>query len=256
MRSERRHELEQNILADWMAESVKAVRPYANLILAVVLAALIVTVAAVLWIQNSRMETARSWEDFYTAASSGSQAELSNVIEQYPGKDAAWWAAVVAGDQHLAEGCELLFANKADANEELTKAIDRYRGVLQQNKIPSLRERATFGLARAWEARGDLEKAQKNYKTVVSQWPESPYAEIAQLRLTDLNRPATKQFYDRFAKFDPAPSFSEEPGTPGQRPEFDAESLAPPPGEALPGLETAAEKEEPSADAEPKSDEE
>jgi tetratricopeptide (TPR) repeat protein len=235
MRSERRHELEHNELADWMANAVSAVKPYANAIMGVVLALLIVGVAAVLWAQKVRSETAQSWQDFHgamaKATSGGNFAELEDVVSQYPGTDAAYWAAVVAGDLHLATGCDELFSNKASANQELTKAVASYEDVLQSTNS-ALRERATFGLARARESRGELQKAEKHYQELVEGWPDSPYAKTAQSRLDDLKQPAVKEFYDRFAKFDPKPALSNEPGTPGERLPFDTTS-PPSPGEPL-----------------------
>ena len=38
MKSERRHELEQNALADWMTDLIETLKPYANYILAGTLA--------------------------------------------------------------------------------------------------------------------------------------------------------------------------------------------------------------------------
>lgn len=238
MKSERRHELDQNWLADRIAGSVNTVKPHTNAILGIALAVLILAVAAVLWIQKSRADAARSWEDFYLAAESNDFLKLEKVIEQYPGADAAQWAAAVVGDLHLNNGCQELFSNKLAANQELTKAIECYQEVLNQSKTPTLRERATFGMARALEAHGELARAETRYQELVNNWPDGPYAEIAQLRIEDLKRPATKEFYDRFKDFDPKPAFSDAPGTPGERPPFETDSLPQPGESALPALET------------------
>jgi hypothetical protein len=251
MKSERRHELQQNQLADWMASSITTVRPYTNAILGIGLALLIVIVAAVLWHQRTGAEESRSWEDFYRAMGKNSFTELDTVVDTYPGSDAARWATVISGDLHLDQGCQELFSDRARANQELTKAVECYQDVLEQNASSTLRERAIYGLARAREARGELEKASGDYQQLVDNWPDGPYAKVAQGRLDDLKRPSIKEFYDRFAKFDPKPALSNEPGIPGQRPVFETD-LPPVDDASLPGLDpmkleqTAPAKTEPT----------
>ena len=50
-----------------------------------------------------------------------------------------------------------------------------------------------------------LSEAEQGYKTVKERWPHGEYAEWASRRLADLQKPATKEFYDEFARFDPKP---------------------------------------------------
>ncbi len=225
MKGQRRHELEQNVLADWLAGIVGSIKPYANAILG----ALLLLVAAMLvytwWVRQSATQTAEAWDTFYKAMASGNPVEFGKVIEQYPGSHVAHWAAVVAGDVYLAQGCNRLFSSKATANQDLRKAVDDYLLVLDESRESMLRERASFGLARAQEAQGDLSKAITGYQDVGRHWPKGAYAAAAQRRLEDLKKPKTKAFYDKFAKYDPKPAFSDEPGTPGKQPAFDLDSL-------------------------------
>ena len=85
-----------------------------------------------------------------------------------------------------------------------------------------LLQRATFGLARAHEAigQGRWPKPARNIARSPSKWPDSPYAAPAEARAKDLDRPATKTFYDWFAKYEPPRPMAKEPGTPGVRPDF------------------------------------
>jgi len=225
MKSKRRHELEQNELADWLGAVVAGIRPYQNLILAVVLILAIGGAVYAWWARQSSTKTTEAWDQVYAALDSGSVLQLGAVADKYPNTSAGHWAAVVDADQHLAYGCNLLFSNKASANEELRKALQYYSIVLDQSREAPLRQRATFGLARAHEALGDLEKAENLYRQIGNDWPKGAYAEAAASRLADLQKPATKAMYDRFAKFDPKPAMLNEPGTPGQRPPFKVEDL-------------------------------
>ncbi|NLE36533.1 MAG: hypothetical protein GX621_00750 [Pirellulaceae bacterium] len=207
MKSERRHELEQNVLADWTGDVIAAAKPYANLILGGLLLITIVTVGATLLVRKSRAEAARAWEDLYPAMINGSFSDLNDVAENYRGTAAAHWALVMVGDLRLNEGCNELFSTRAGAKEELKKAIDAYDRVLVESKDSTIRERATFGLARAWEAQGDLDKATDFYKKLIDNptWSKGPFGEVAEERVAALADPAVRKFYDQFAKFDPTP---------------------------------------------------
>ncbi len=226
MKSQRRHELEQNELALWLGEVIQKIKPYQNLLLGLLVAVLLGMVAYALWNRQTGSRSAAAWAALFEAMESNDVFQYDHIIEQYPGTTAAEVAAALAGDYHLTAGCRLLFENKATANQELRSASEYYLQVLESSDESSLRERATFGLARALEAQArDLDEALARYREVVENWPDGAFAVAAQRRIEDLQRPETKAMYDRFAKFDPAPAFSDEPGVPGQRPPFDLDSL-------------------------------
>jgi hypothetical protein len=241
MKSERRHELQHNVLADWLAQTAESLKPYQNMVMFGTVLILIVLAVGIYWSKQSAASATRAWDEFNTALVSANPATaLSKVIEDLPGTTAAEMAAVVSADRHLAEGCRDLFVNKATAQNELSKAIDLYAPVRERSQVSSLREAATFGLARAREAKGDatnIEQAVKLYEELSKNWPNGAYTPIANERLADLKKPATKELYDRFAHFDPKPVFSTEPA--GRLP-FDSGSIpreTPLPGiEPLPGL--------------------
>jgi tetratricopeptide (TPR) repeat protein len=146
---------------------------------------------------------------------------------------------VISGDIHLANGCGLLFANKANASQELQKALEEYTKVRGEARNPQLRERALFGLARTYEAlsgtrqsQGEMDKAIRGYQELVEKWKDGPYYALAKERLDDLGTTDAKTFYDKFAHYDPQPKVS-PPLTP---PAFDSKSLqeqAPPPSGGL-----------------------
>ncbi|MEA1950294.1 MAG: tetratricopeptide repeat protein [Planctomycetota bacterium] len=257
MKSERRHELEQNELADWLGDSVETVKPYANVILGVLLGALIVVVGGTWWVQQSQAKQGESWDAFYTALSSSNPADLGEMVEDYPDSKAADWARVVAGDMHLTAGCNQLFSNRANANNELDKAADFFEEVLDKSQQGVLLDRASYGLARTREAMGELDKAKELYGKVTKKWPDGPFAKISANRLEKLEQPGTLAFYDRFAKFDPKPAFSNQPGIPGAGPLFDDKSLLGPDSmfdpASLPNLDLkAVESDDQESEAAPK----
>lgn len=228
MKSERRHELEQNVLAQWMAQKIEQINPYSSIIVVVGLVIVVGLTGYTWWVRSTDTRSEEGWNAFADALASGVTSDLVDVAERFPNTSVSHWSMLVAADMHLQGGCSLRFQSYAQANQELDQAVDLYMIVLTQSSDSELRERAMFGLARAQETQGDLEQARENYQNVVDQWPDGPYTQVASQRLAQLDTPAAKQFYDKFAKFDPQPAFQDEPGVPGERPSFDLESLPDP----------------------------
>jgi len=231
MKGQRRHELERNELADWLAKTFAAIKPYQNAILGVVLLVVVATVGYSWWARQSAGGRAAGWDAFHEAFGRLSQGEASaadfeSIADQHPDTDVALWARVLAGDLHLAVGCNMLFVNKGIANQELRDAEDDYLKVLNAKRSGSeFRERATFGLARARESQGNLQKAVEHYEEVRREWPDGAYAKAAAARLEDLKRLETRLLYDRFAEFHPKPAPLLGPDVPGTGPSFDANTL-------------------------------
>lgn len=232
MKSQDRHKMHRNELADWLAQAAERAKPYSNLVIGIVLLVVLGGAALVWWRQQSVAQTADAWAGFDRALATGSPAELENIAEQYPNTEVAHWAAVSAGDLYLNTGCLELFSNKSTASAALRDAVKHYRMVQEGTSVPALLERATFGLARAYEAlagtrqsQGELDKAIEAYREIVDNWPDGAYGELAAGRLKDLSRTDTKAFYDKFAQWDPRPPSSSEGDMPGTRLPFDMDSL-------------------------------
>ena len=84
MKSERRHELQHNELADWLAKSAEAIKPYQNMIFAAVVVVLVGVVGYTVWSRMSAAQTTQAWDELSTAIESGNVAKLAKVIEDYP----------------------------------------------------------------------------------------------------------------------------------------------------------------------------
>ncbi|MGI6419893.1 MAG: hypothetical protein ACOX1P_30015 [Thermoguttaceae bacterium] len=232
MRSERRHELHRNALADWLIQSWEKIKPYLN----VVLMGAIVAMLAFLgysWVSgSSASKEANAWDAVFLAMGAGNTSELERAVEQYPKTTAADWAAVLAGDLHLQAGCEELFTTKATAADELQRALDKYKLVLANSRAPVVRERATYGLARTYEAmagarqsQGDLDLATEHYEKVAKEWPDGAYAAEAARRAAALKQLETRKFYDAFAAWEPKPAFTSPEGMDKINVPFDDASL-------------------------------
>ena len=141
MKSERRHELQHNELAEWIIKSAQAVKPYQNLFVAVVVIAVVAIGAYTWWSRTTAEQTAQAWNELNTGLASMDLDRLSKVAEDYPDTPAGRTATVLSADFRLAAGCNQRFVNKATAEQELSKAIELYESDLKQNPSASLRER-------------------------------------------------------------------------------------------------------------------
>lgn len=228
MKTERRHELARNELADWIGDKIEALKPYSTALTATALAVVVAVCAFMLWSRKSESRRAEGWQKYFTAndPSQQSDEELLKVIDDYPRTSAALWARVSIADRQLAKGIDQLFNDRALARQSLDEAVEGFRTALDEaSDDPFLAERATFGLAEAYEAKNDLAQARERYRAVIDRWPGGAFAGMANDRLGDLERRGTKDFYDWFAKHSPAHKTPKGPGVPGERPPFDTGSL-------------------------------
>lgn len=220
MKSERRHELQHNELADWLFRIGNQLKPYQNAVWMAVVALVVVVAAYTWWSRASATRSAQAWNDLSVGMNTGNMEVLSKVAEGNPGTTVGYIAALVKADILLAQGCNDRFASKVPAMRSLKDAVAGYAMVLDGCQTPSLRERATYGLGRAKEAQGEIESATDNYQKVVDTWPEGTYASAANERLQELKQPDTKLMLQDLAKYDPKPAFSEEFEEPAAGPSF------------------------------------
>jgi hypothetical protein len=229
MKTERRHELQTNQLADSLARGIEAVKPYSRAALAVVLALIVLAFAWVYMANQNNRRVAQGWTEYFDAlAKRDARDDLTEIATRYAGTPVAQWARLVLADIQLDDGTNRLFVEKKDARDELRQAAEKYRAVLLEARHPTLEQHATYGLARAHEALGtteSLEDARKEYRSIGEKWPDSAYAEVAAARAKDLDQLDTKNFYDWLAKYEPPKPPTNQPGQPGVRPDFLKDSL-------------------------------
>jgi len=256
MKSERRHELEHNVLADWLAETMERIKPYQNAILGGLILVVALLVAVSVWRNMAHRQAAVAWEEYFQALQTSQPGELEDVADRHAGTAVAHWAAAAAGDLRLAEGCNLLFTDKPSALHELRRAVDLYLPVVEDSEEAIVVERVTFGLGRAYEAQMDFEKATSRYKEVVERWPEGPFGEIAEERLVALEQRSVRELADKFAKWEPKPAVTDVPDFPASQPQFDLDSLpdgpvfTPKTDFGLEGLDEPAEPDPPNKESE------
>lgn len=246
MKSERRHSLETNDLADSAAAFVERLRPHLGSI-ALTAIALLLGLAA--WsLVGSRREAARreSWDAALNALAAGRLDALEQVATRYPDSAAAVWARVLVADSKLGQGSQKLFSDRPQAEQLLQDAANRYSALLRNSGPRGLvAERATFGLAKAHESLGSLDDARRGYEAMLNDQPDGALSAFAAERIAALGRPKTREWYDWFAQQKPAPPAAGgtdapiPPPTPGAAaepaPVTDPAAPAEPPAPAEPG---------------------
>jgi hypothetical protein len=205
MDGDRRHELEDNDLAESTVALVDRIRPHLPTI-ALAVGGVMAALAA--WTAVSSQQAAsrsQSWDACMAALSEGNPERLADVIRRYPGSAAAQWSQLMMADGAIAEGTQLLFVDRGRARQRLDSAIGIYSGLLAERPLALIAERAAFGLAKARESLGQLEEARRGYETIVAEYPESAVRGIAENRIAALSRESTRQWYDWFDGWKPAP---------------------------------------------------
>jgi tetratricopeptide (TPR) repeat protein len=231
MKTERRHELATNVLADWLGEKIEALKPYSAAVSATALAVVVVVFAAVFWYQKREAGMAEAWEKYFIALEEQSPDQAGDKLEavaiDYPQSTAGLWSRLSLADTQLANGVNDLFKDRSAARKALEQAVDGYQAVLDHAPDDSLlAERATLGLAEAYESKDDLDAARKQYQALLAGWPNGAFSSMAKSRLDDLERKSTKDFYDWFAKQSPHDLLPRKTGKPGEKPAFDFDKLS------------------------------
>jgi predicted negative regulator of RcsB-dependent stress response len=213
MKSEERHKLQQNELADYLAKTVEKIKPYQNAILGGIILVLVLILLLQWWNGRVAAENEEASAAFYVAleksANTGDATDLDDLVIKYPGTPIAGIAALTAADITLKNGCDLLFTKKTKGLKEIKQAAEAYKALLQTLRHPFLIAQAQYGLARAKECLNELSEAKELYKSIAKEQPNGPFGFLAANRLADLDRPETQEMLGKFASWTP-PVFSAE----------------------------------------------
>jgi tetratricopeptide (TPR) repeat protein len=227
MKAEQRHELHTNQLAEWLETTGASLKPYARAIMGVVVAlAIVLGIYAYIGMNERRTEMAAA-DQLLVALDSSTPRELQNTVEEFHGTQQATIAELLLAERLLDDGTNMLFTNKQSGRESIFKAADLFTAVEKESRDPMVRGWAIYGLGRAHESIGDLDRARDDFQRLLKEYPSGSLAESAQSHLNRLNQSSVKEFYDWFAKQEPKPPAAENlPGTPGMKPSFNLDEPA------------------------------
>ena len=224
MKSERRHELQHNVLADWLATSVESLKPYQNMIFAAATLLLLLVAAYIWWSRDAVERTTTAWDELNVAVENGNPGDHGKSDGRSSRHDRRRYGCRRCGRRAL-DG--RLRTNVRQQSLGRTTACQGDRIVrvgARALPVALAAGKGHFRPGTAEETKGDadsLEKALGLYEEV-AKLPSGAYVAAARHRADDLKRPATRQLYERFAQFDPKPVYSPSQG---ERPPMDMKSL-------------------------------
>lgn len=191
MDSQHRHELEQNDLEVWMKDTKDKIAPYTGAIVTAVIAIVVAGVGYSLISQSNAQADSAAWQSYSLAFVGGrpSLNALEETSEEFDGT-VSDWADITWADGQLWTASNLYLTNRPTAEEALGKAKEKFEALIKSASDKKIKNRAKFGLARAYELEGDVEKAGEQYKQV-----GGAFKELAENRTEKLAEEAVKADY-------------------------------------------------------------
>jgi hypothetical protein len=228
MKSEHRHELETNWLAHRVALWLEEVRPYYSLIAGCLLAAAALFFGYSYFSGETATRQSAAWNS-YNAAVQGPLPNLETLresAEEYPDSPMQQWADITWADGQVWMASRAYIQSRPAAMDALNRAASTYQSLLQVSTDERLKDRAHFGLGRAYELQNELDKAREEYGAV-----KGGFARLAEQRAKQLEEPEVKEAYAWLATAQaPRRALPTGAGTPGQRPDFSPGELEIPAG--------------------------
>lgn len=216
MKSEQRHELEKNVLADRIGNGIESAKPMLPIIFGTIAVVVVLALGWGWYSSVTRGQAAVAWTDYYfsldTSNDPASYFDLTardaeaflEVADKFPSSPAGKWAFQTAGGRFLEQGIEALYRNRAEGEKLLNQAIESFEAATDSSE-PVLQTKAHYGLGRAYEALSKLSEASKEYQQVVEKASYEGLKEDAQKRLDYIASEDGKKFYAWFATLDPKP---------------------------------------------------
>ncbi|MEM8679998.1 MAG: hypothetical protein AAGF97_11645, partial [Planctomycetota bacterium] len=211
MKTEERHQLQKNELADWLGEHAASIQPYLKTLIGVAILVLVGFLALNVMRGQNEGRNEAAWSGFFDAQVTNDPDAAKEVARRFPNTQAAAWAWQWAGDFELAESSSLAFTDRAEYREGLEASQEAYEAALNANPPTLIEQRARLGLAQVYEGLDELEKAQETYQQIVTRWPATAASQKASERIAFLEYPETKQFSRWFAQQKPSQQVPQPP---------------------------------------------
>ena len=209
MKADRRHELQTNELASWIANQYQKHRGHLPAVLwgAVAVCAAVVLVGV--WSSRQGGSAAVAWEEFYQIGNLDAKVRpkrLKELAERFPNTEIALWAQLDRADQLCFDGHAKLEMDRGIAVDYLREAQQTYAAILlDQKALPEMIHRAAMAEAKCWELLGDRAKAIDTYRSAAKRFG-GKYSELtkdANSRASELEQPEAAEFYKWLAEYKP-----------------------------------------------------
>ncbi len=204
MKGKRRHELQQNMLADWLGQKIDGIRPYLNWIIAGVVIAVVGVISYAIWSGVYSSQSSDPWEAYASVAQGPvlNPEGLKKVGEAYGDTQAGLWAQKMEADTYSGDGSAGLLIDREAAIEQLNRAQKIYERIIPQaDSYPMLQRRARYSLAQTYESLGELAKAKEHYEQVAKDSGDPLLQQLAERALARLDDPDAPEFYAEVAAY-------------------------------------------------------
>ncbi len=166
MKSERRHQLETNLLADQIDSHIQQIKKLLPAILGGTAIVLIVGFGWGLYSNHLTTQAARGWTQLYF--SDTESQTLAAISSEFEGTTPGLWALMTAGDSEMNKAVENWALDRDVAEQYYKQAVERYKVVVNKAPDSILKGKAHFGLAQALEGLGQREQAVVEYRKVAA----------------------------------------------------------------------------------------
>ena len=206
MKAERRHDLQNNELAERLAVLINKAGPQKNLIGGIVILAIVAIAAGSYLAGKGARDKAMGWADYFSMVDSTNSDGLKNVAAAYAGTPAGEWAENAVAFKHLGEAAQQAFTNRDESRDSYEQAKAAFQDLIAKASNDHLKSRAMIGLAQAHEGLGEIDEAIAGYKAVVESFPDSVLANSAAASQAALEKPSQRDWYTWFASQEPKTS--------------------------------------------------
>ncbi len=226
-----------------------AVTPHLTTIIFAMIAGFLGFAAIAFIIRGQSDKKAMEWRELSNATSianrTGEISGWKQVAETYPEATAGLWASQMAGDQQLRMGLEQITYNRDSGMGMIKKSKEFFQSVLDgpaTAQTPMLKQASHFSMAYAHESLGEFAEAKVLYDKLLSDAPDSAFAEHARRGSARSGSEDYVVLYDKFDTWDedvigtaPGPQVPERPSI--DFPEVDLPAGDKPPAESptIPG---------------------
>uniref|UniRef100_A0A7C4LLT1 Tetratricopeptide repeat protein n=1 Tax=Schlesneria paludicola TaxID=360056 RepID=A0A7C4LLT1_9PLAN len=209
MKSEHRHELQQNELGKLTRKLLPWFEEHGMQVVWGLIAVLLVAGGAMWWTSTATSAGAAGWTKLARLSGEETPDELTDVADKYGDTLAGVWARLRTAELNLENGVLAAFSDRELALADLERAKNDFEKVLAAKVDPpeNVKQRALLGLARTLEALcdGDTAPVIEAYERLLKQYPQSIYKEQVERRIKELKSPSAREFYAWFHAQKPKP---------------------------------------------------
>jgi hypothetical protein len=215
MKGKRRHELQTNVLADWLGHKVEKIRPAFGWILAGGVLVVLGLLAYSFFSSRSKTQMYDGWanlnraqEEAITAIHQDKGAKfqdaakaMERIVTDFAGTPLAMFAQSALGDVHLIRGQTLNWTRRPEALESFKSAAEHYTKAIAATEDPMLKNRLRMSLGTALEWKYQLDESKKVFHEV----EEGIYRPAAQEQLAALTQAVDDKLFASLEKYQPPP---------------------------------------------------